>query len=145
MKKFLLLLILTVTCCISYSQDIILDKKSKIKKRLEKYYLETNRKYFFAETDSTLTYTLTDSVTLPATYVYYFNRQNRCIKQETIYTRDLCLQNGIQESLNNKYAKWEKLGPESYYAKFPYNTLMETVKENGQFILRYVHKKRKEL
>ena len=112
---------------------------------MEKYYTENNRKYSFAETDKTLTYTLTDSLTLPATYVYYFNGQNRCEKQETIYSCDSCMQDGMQKSLNNKFINWEKVGPESYYAGFPYNALMEQVKVNGQFILRYTRLKRKEL
>ena len=143
MKAFFLFLILTPVYCTSFSQESILDKKSKIKKRTQKYYQETNRKYTVTETDSTLTYTLTDSLTLPATYVYYFNEQNRCEKQETIYSCDSCMQNGMQQTLKNKFINWHKVGPDSYYAGFPYNTLMEPVKENGRFILRFVRTNRK--
>ena len=131
MKAFFILLILLPVYYTSFSQGSILEKKSKIKKRLENYYQESKRKYIVTETDSTLAYTLTDSLTLPATYVYYFNEQNRCIKQETIYSCDSCMQNGMQESLNNKSVNWNKVGPKSYYARFPYNRLMERVSFNG--------------
>ena len=145
MKAFFLFLILIPVYHTSFSQGSILEKKSKIKKRAEKYYQETNRKYTVTETDSTLAYTLTDSLTLTATYVYYFNEQNRCIKQETIYSCDSCMQNGMQESLNNKFVNWKKVGPKSYYAGFPYYRLMEQAKNNGQFILRFTRLKRKDL
>lgn len=145
MKAFLLLLMLIPVSYISFSQESILDKKSKIKKRMEKYYLEEKRTYTFTETEKTLTYNLTDSLTLPATYVYYFNEQNRCEKQETIYSCDSCMQQGIQQSLKNKFINWKKVGPESYYAGFPYNSLMEPVRVNGQFILRFTWIKRKAL
>jgi len=145
MKTFFLFLILIPICYTSFSQESILDKKSKIKKRVEKYYLEEKRKYTSTETGKTLTYTLTDSLTLPATYVYYFNEQNRCEKQETIYSCDSCMQHGMQQSLNNKFINWKKVGHESYYAGFPYNTLMELISVNGQFILRFTSLKRKEL
>ena len=112
---------------------------------MEKYYLQTKRTYTFTETDNTLTYTLTDQLTLPATYVYYFNEQNRCEKQETIFSCDSCLQNGIQQSLNNKFINWKKVGPESFYAGFPYNALMEHVKVNNQFTLRFTKQKWKDV
>jgi hypothetical protein len=127
------------------AQQNILDKKSKIRKRMEHYYQENNRKYAFAETENTLTYMLNDSLSLPATYVYYFNEQNRCEKQETIYSCDSCMQKSMQQSLANKFINWQKIGSDSYYAGFPYNTLMEPVKENGKFILRFIRIKRKDL
>ena len=145
MKAFFILLILIPVYYTSFSQGSILEKKSKIKKSAEKYYQETNRKYTVTETDSTLAYTLTDSLTLPATYVYYFNDQNRCEKQETIYSCDSCMQHGMQQSLNNKFVNWKKVGPESYYAGFPYYRLMEQVKNNGKFILRFTRLKRNDL
>ncbi|MEO6252188.1 MAG: hypothetical protein ABIO79_02750 [Ferruginibacter sp.] len=145
MKSFFLFLMLIPVCYSSFSQGSILEKKSKIKKRVESYYQETKRKYTISETDSTLAYTLTDSLTLPATYVYYFNEQNRCEKQETIYSCDSCMQNGMQESLNNRSVNWQKVGPKSYYAGFPYYRLMEQVKTNGLFILRFSKQKRKEV
>ena len=145
MKAFFLFLILIPVYHTSFSQGSILEKKSKIKKRVENYYQEAKRKYTVTETDSTLAYTLTDSLTLPATYVYYFNEQNRCEKQETIYSCDSCMQNGMQESLNNKFVNWKKVGPKSYYAGFPYYRLMEQVSFNGQFILRFTRIKRKDL
>lgn len=145
MKIFFLFLIFLPVCYTSFSQQNILDKKSKIKKRIEKYYLETNRKYTFTETDKKLTYNLTDSITLPATFVYYFNEQDRCEKEETIFYCDSCMQNGMLHSLSNKFIKWKKVGPTSYYAAFPYNALMEQVKINDQFILRFTRMKRKDI
>jgi len=112
---------------------------------MEHYYQENKRKYTLTETEKTITYVLNDSVSLPATYVYYFNEQNRCEKQESIFSCDSCVQKGIQQSLESKFINWQKIGPESYYAGFPYNTLMEPVKENGRFILRYTWIKRKDL
>lgn len=145
MKTFFLLVIFIPLYYSSFSQQNILDKKSTIKKRMEKFYLENKRTYTFTETDKTLTYTLTDSFTLPATYIYYFNEQNRCEKEETIFSCDSCLQNGMQHSLSNKFINWKKVGPERYYAGFPYNALMEQVKINDQFILRFTRLKRKEV
>lgn len=145
MKLLFLLLIFNPLCNASMAQQTILDKRSKIKKRMEHYYQENNLKYTFTETEKTLTYVLNDSLSLPATYVYYFNEQDRCEKQETIFSCDSCLQKSIQQSLENKFTNWQKIAPATYYAGFPYNTLMEPVKENGRFILRYTWMKRKNL
>jgi len=145
MKKFFLFIVLTASCYASFSQYYILNKRSKIKKSVEKYYEEHNRKYSFAETDSTVTYILNDSLSLPATTIFYFSSRNVCIKQEVIFSCDSCLQKSIQESFNNKFTKWEKFGTDSYYTGFPYNVLMEPVKENGQFMMRYTHLRRKAL
>jgi len=145
MKNILLFFFLTATCYNSFSQYYILDKRSKIKKSVEKYYAEHNHKYVVAETDSNLTYILKDSLFLPATNTFYFNNINRCIKQDVIFSCDSCLQKSIRESLDNKFIKWKKAGIDSYYAGFPYNVLMESVRKNGQFMMRYTHLRRKEL
>lgn len=144
MRSFFLILLVIPFCYQALSQDFILDKRSKIKRKLDRYYQENNRRCTVTENDSSLTYVLHDSLSLPATYVYYFNENNRCIKQETIYSCDSCLQKGISYSLASKFVNWVKTGPESYYAKFPYNTLMEPIRENGRFILRYTRMKRNE-
>jgi hypothetical protein len=112
---------------------------------MEKFYVENKRTYTLTETDKTLTYTLTDSLTLPATYVYYFNDQNRCEKEETIFSCDSCMQKGMQLSLSNKFINWKKVGVESYYAGFPYHALMELVRIDDRHILRFTRMKRKEL
>lgn len=145
MKTFVLLLFFLPACYISCAQQNLLDKKSKIKKRIEKYYLETQRKYTVTETEKTLTYTLNDSITLPATYVYYFNKQNRCEKEETIYSCDSCMQKGVQQSLSNRFINWKKTGVNIYYAGFPYHALMEQVNDKGKYILRFTGIMRKEL
>jgi hypothetical protein len=145
MKKLFLFLFLAAGCYSLIAQNFILDKRSKIKKNMEKYYAENNRKYSFSETDNKVTYVLNDSLTLPATSVFYFNNRNSCIKQEVIFSCDSCLQKAITGSLNNKFTKWEKVGVESYYTGFPYNILMEPIKENGQFMMRYTHLSRKAL
>jgi hypothetical protein len=145
MKKIFLFLVFISTCYGSFSQDFILDKRSKIKKNMEKYYANNNRKYAFTETDSTINYALHDSLSLPATNIFYFNNLNRCIKQEIIFSCDSCLQQSLQQSLSHKFINWQKVGIESYYAGFPYNALMEQVRNNGLFILRFTWLKRKEL
>jgi hypothetical protein len=112
---------------------------------MEKYYTENNRKFSFSETDSTVKYILNDSLSLPATNIFYFNSLSRCIKQEIIFSCDSCMQQSIQQSLQNKFTKWQKVGSDSYYAGFPYNALMEQIKANDQFIVRFTWIKRKEL
>jgi len=108
---------------------------------MEKFFAANNRKYAYTETDSTISYTLNDSLSLPAITVFYFNDLNRCEKQENIFSCDSCLQNSMQQSLSNKFINWKKITPEAYYAGFPYNTLMEQVKVNNQFILRFTNEK----
>lgn len=144
MKKTLLLLFFISTGYTSFSQYFILDKRWKIKKNMEKFYAANNRKYAFTETDSTISYTLTDTLSLPVSTVFYFNEQNRCIKQENIFSCDSCMQQSMQYSLREKFVKWEKISPVSYYAGFPYNTVMEQLKINDQYILRFTKQKRKE-
>lgn len=145
MKKFFLFIVLTASCYTSFSQYYILDKRSKLKKNIEQYYAAHNRKYMVTETDSTVTYILNDSLSLPATNVFYFGNRNQCIKQEVFFSCDSCLQKSIRESLQNKFTKWEKFGTDSYYTGFPYNVLMESVKEDGYFMMRYTHLRRKAL
>ena len=145
MKKFFLFIVLTAGCYASFSQYYILNKRSKIKENIEQYYAENNRKYSFSETDSSITFVLNDSLSLPATTIFYFNDLNRCIKQEVIFSCDSCMQKSMKESLNGKFINWKKVGDQHYYAGFPYNVLTEPVNVNGQFILRFTRLKRKEL
>jgi hypothetical protein len=145
MQKLFLLVGFLAICNLLFSQDFILDKRSKIKNKMEKYYADNNRKYAFAETDSTISYSLQDSLSLPATNIFYFNNLSRCIKQEIIFSCDSCMQQSLQQSLSHKFIKWKKIGAESYYAGFPYNALMEPSKVNGRFILRFTWLKRKAL
>lgn len=146
MKILLISLVLTVCSYTSFSQDFILDKRYKIKKKMEQFYADNNRKYFFTETDSTISYILNDSLSLPATTVFYFNKQNRCIQQDNIFSCDSCLQQSRNQFFKNKFANWKPApGVENHYAGFPYNTLMQQLNINGQFILRLSHVKRREV
>ncbi len=65
--------------------------------------------------------------------------------QEIIFTCDSCMQQSMQQSLSNKFINWKKTGPQSYYAGFPYNALMEQAKVNDLFILRFTSQKRKDV
>jgi hypothetical protein len=111
---------------------------------MEKFYAESNRKYVFTETDSTISYILNDSLSLPATTIFYFNEQNRCIMQDNIFSCDSCLQQARQQFLNNKYANWKRIEPGKHYAGFPYNTLME-VHTDSKYILRLTRMKLKDI
>jgi hypothetical protein len=145
MKPLLLLLFFLPVYFASFSQEFMLDKKSHVKKKMAKFYIENKRTYSLSETDTSQTYILNDSLSLPATTVFYFNKQNRCEKQETIFSCDSCLQQSMQRSLSNRFINWKKAGTNSYYAGFPYNALMEQVVVNGKYILRFTRIKRKEL
>jgi hypothetical protein len=144
MKLLFLFLLLIPVCYTSTAQQNILDKRSKIKKRIEQYYQENNRRYSFTETKNTIRFVLNDSLSLPATYIYSFNENNRCEKEEIIYNCDSCMQKGVQESLSNKFINWKKVGTNSYYAGFPYNSLMEQEVIDGKHILRFTRMKRKD-
>ncbi|HEX2683806.1 MAG TPA: hypothetical protein VHL77_07730 [Ferruginibacter sp.] len=141
--KILYLFLFMLCSYSSFSQDFLLDKRSKIRKKMEQYLTENKLKYSFRETDSTVSYNVNDSFSLPMTNVFYFNEQNRCIKQENIFTCDSCMQLSMKQSLTHKFINWEKIGEQSYYAGFPYNALMEQVTGDGRFIVRFTRMKRK--
>lgn len=145
MKTVLLLIFFLPVYFSSFSQEFLLDKKSHVKKKMAKFYLENSRTYSLAETDTSLIYILTDTLSLPATTIFYFNEQSRCEKQENIFSCDSCLQKSMQRSMSNTFINWKQVGPESYYAGFPYNALMEQVIINGKFILRFTRMKRKDV
>jgi hypothetical protein len=145
MKWYLLLSALSLLCFEAFSQHFILDKRWKIKKNMEKFYTDNNRKYVFAETDSTISYALDDTLSLPVTTVFYFNQQDRCIKQENIFNCDSCLQQSMQRSLAEKFVSWHEISPGAYYAGFPYHTLMEQVRTGNKFILRFSRQRKKDL
>lgn len=145
MIRLPLLLLFSVFFADAFCQHFMLDKRSKIKKNMEKFYADNNRKYAYAETGSSISFTLNDSLSLPVTTVFYFNEQNRCIKQENIFTCDSCLQKSMQNALAEKFVSWHEINPGTYYAGFPYNTLMEQVRIDKKFILRFSRQKKKEL
>jgi len=145
MKSLLLLLLISLTSYRAVSQEFILDKRGKVNNKMERFYAKYNRKFSSVQTDSSLTFAFTDSLSLPATYIFYFNKANRCIKQETVFSCDSCLMKSVQQSLSNQFIKWKKIGPQTYYAGFPYHVLMERIRINEQFILRYTPAKRKDL
>lgn len=144
MKKIFLFLLIMPVSYAAVCQYFILDKRAKIKKNMEKFYAAASRQYAFIETDSTVSYTLTDSLSLPATTVFYFNEQNRCVKQENIFSCDSCMQQSMQRSLDGKFVNWEKISTGRYYAAFPYNTVMEQLIINDQYVVRFSRQKKKD-
>ena len=70
--------------------------------------------------------------------------RNRCVKQENIFSCDSCLQQSMQRSLDGKFANWEKISTGRYYTGFPYNTVMEQLIINDQYVVRFSRQKKKD-
>jgi hypothetical protein len=129
------------------SQVLILTnyKIHSVEKRVEKSFKKYKRTYDKEITDSSLSYSLTDTLSRPATFIYKFDKNQKCKQQEVKLDCDSCLKILVQRHLKNSFERWKFLSDGRFYAPFPYYTVMEVVLSNNEYRVRFTATKKKEI
>jgi len=138
MKLFCTLLLLLATNQL-FSQDYILKTKNKVERKLDKFYAKTDRPFSKEELTNVLVYTINDSLSLPFTLKLYFDKTNRCIVEEKIFSCDSCMRKHLSSILSRSYPKFHPDADGNYRSKFPSSTFMETAVSNNSYILRLTY------
>ena len=138
MKLFYTLLLLLATNQL-LSQDYILKTKNRVEKKLDKLYAKTNRPFSKKDLSNILVYTINDSLSLPFSLMLYFNKSNRCIAEEKIFSCDSCMRKHLAYTLSRSYPKWHADEEGNYRSKFPSSTFIQTIVSNNLYILRFTY------
>jgi hypothetical protein len=86
-----------------------------------------------------LSYTINDSLSLPFTLKLYFDKANRCMVEEKIFSCDSCMRKHLAAILSRSYPKFHLDEDGNYRSKFPSSTFMKTVVLNNLYILRLTY------
>lgn len=138
MKLFWIFLLLLTTNKL-LSQDYILKTKNKVEKKLDKLYTRAERPFSKKDLPNVLVYTVNDSLSLPFALMLYFDKNNRCIAEEKIFSCDSCMRKHLAYTLARSYPKFHADEDGNYRSKFPSSTFMETVVSNNLYIVRLTY------
>lgn len=109
-----------------FSQQYINKTKTEVRKGLDKYILENDSiKATLTETDSLLVLKVPGTKTLPADFIYRFNKSGKCSSQKTIAYCDSCLRKFLQAALEQEKYQWKKINENQYISSFADNMMIE--------------------
>jgi len=128
---FLLLLLLPATV---FSQNFIGRSKAQVKKFLQKQILKNDSlDITLTEDDPFLRYSIKAGKTLPADFVYGFNKSGKCQSEKIIALCDSCFNKFLTNILSEKRYQWKKINENQYVSKYGARMMIELPPENKDF------------
>jgi hypothetical protein len=139
MKKIFWIVLLVLATNQLLAQDYILKTKNKVERKLDHLYTKTERPFSKKDLAHVLVYTINDSLSLPFSLMLYFDKTNRCIAEEKIFSCDTCMRKHLAYILSGSYPKWHAAEDGNYRSNFPSSSYMQTLVSNNLFILRITY------
>lgn len=125
MKRILIISLILLPFA-AFSQQYINKTKAEVRKGLDKYILANDTiKATLTETDSSLVLKVTGTKTLPADFIYGFDKAGKCNSQKTIAYCDSCLNKFLQLALDEKKYQWKKINENQYISAFNDKMMIE--------------------
>lgn len=136
-RIFLFLLILPTTC---FSQNFIGKSKSLTKKKLQTQILKNDSlDITLVDNDSVLIYSIKAGKTLPADFIYRFDKSGKCQLEKVIAGCDSCFNKFLKIVLEQKKYGWQKINENQYISKYSARMLLEVPPENKDFSYTILH------
>jgi hypothetical protein len=124
--------------CHCFSQDFMLIKKAKVKEKVADFYSKKNIKTTVTETDSTITFLVSDTAYSPATIIYYFNQKGKCYKEIHMGNCQECFQKLFSDRTNQKRYSYKRTGDHQFVSK-PFWNLTVIVHETQPYSFSIIH------
>ncbi len=123
---FLLLLPLT-----GFSQNFIGKSKARVKKFLQREIVKNDSLTItLTDNDSVLLYSIKAGKTLPADFIYTFNRSGKCQSEKVIASCDSCFNKFLKKTLDQKLYEWKKINENQYVSKYAARRMIELLPAN---------------
>lgn len=130
-RIILLLLLLPAT---GFSQNLIGRSKAQVKKILQKQILKNDSlDITLTDNDSLLIFSIKAGKTLPADFIYGFNKLGKCQSEKVIAGCDSCFNKFLKNVLYQKKYDWKKINENQYVSKYAARMMIELPPENKDF------------
>jgi hypothetical protein len=131
-RYVILLLLLAPTT--SFSQGFINKNKKQVIKMLEKYEAGAEfTTHEITETDSTVQLLIKDAAGKSTTFIYRFDKENRCHTEEIKASCDSCNKKYLQGVLDKKKYHWRKINENQYISGYKDQLMIELPPESNDF------------
>ena len=109
-----------------FTQNFIGNTKSQVTKKLNDYIRKNDTlNAAINVTDTAIILNVKGSPSLPADFIYKFNKEGKCISEKTIAYCDSCYNKFLKAALNNKKYGWKKINGNQYVSNFASQMLIE--------------------
>ena len=119
-----LLFILVLWFHPAFSQQFIDKNKEKVLKKLNGYEKKEKINTTISETDSSVTFLLRDTGWQNLDQHFYFNQKGKCYKEVLQANCDSCFQKYLNQALNIKMYKWQKINSLKYLSNYTWQLLL---------------------
>ncbi len=133
MRRFIILSLLLFPFS-AFSQNFINKPRQQVKKELTEYI--TNNDSLNAElteTDTAIILSIKDAKTLPANFIYRFDKTGKCKSERVMTSCDSCLNKYLSAALTRKKYEWRKINGNQYISNFASRMLIELPAESNDF------------
>ena len=109
-----------------FSQNYMNKTKAQVKKELTEYAAKNDSlNVTISETDTAIVLAIKGSNTLPADFIYRFDKAGKCMSEKVITDCDSCLNKYFQAVLALKKYEWRKINENQYISGFAARMLIE--------------------
>jgi hypothetical protein len=117
------LLLFSFSC---FSQNYINKTKAQVKKELNEYISKNDSlNATVSETDVAIVLVIKGPKTLPADFIYRFDKSGKCISEKVIAGCDSCFTKYFQAVLDRKKYEWKKINENQYISGFAAKMMIE--------------------
>ena len=132
MNRIILFLLLLPAA--GFSQNFIGKNKAWVKKYLQKQISKNDSiTITLTDNDSALLYSIKAGKTLPADFIYGFNKSGKCQSEKIIAGCDSCFNKFLKNLLSEKRYEWKKINENQYVSKYAAQRMIELPPENNNF------------
>lgn len=125
------LLLFSFSC---FSQNYINKTKAQVKKELNDYVSKNDTlNASISETDTAMVLSIKDLKTLPADFIYRFDKTGKCKSEKIMAGCDSCFTKYLQAALDRKKYGWKKINENQYVSSFAARILIELPADDKDF------------
>jgi hypothetical protein len=132
MVRIILFVLLMPVC--GFTQNNIGKYKKQVKKYLQGQIKRNDSLTItLTDNDSLLTFSIKAGKTLPADFIYGFNKNGKCQMEKVIAGCDSCFNKFLKNVLSQKKYDWKKINENQYVSKYNTRMMIELPPENKDF------------